>query len=195
MSALSVLSSFVPAAPGGTTPAPAEASANDDLFTGLLAALTSGSGKEADATSDGTPASDTGDVQGSDAVAPTSPWPPVPLIAAAPVVVEAVTAGASESAGTAPAPSPAAHPNSPAPEFAPLPAEGAAVSAAPHASPPQVAPAAKPIVQPGQNAPTIEFRVSPGSCTKVRGDKMQSHIEIRIHLKRRNSYVMKIRPA
>lgn len=160
MSALSVLSSFAPAAPGGTTPAPAEASANDDLFAGLVAAMTSGSGKEADATSDRTPASDTGDVQGSDAVAPTLPWPTVPLIAAAPVVVEAATAGASESAETAPALAPAAHPNSPAPDVAPLPAGGAAVSAAPLASPPQIAPAAKPIVQPGQYvpaaAPTIE---------------------------------------
>lgn len=46
-----------------------------------------------------------------------------------------------------------------------------------------------------ENAPTIQFRVSPGSCTKVRGDKMQSHIEIRVHLKRQNSYVLKIRPV
>ena len=46
-----------------------------------------------------------------------------------------------------------------------------------------------------ENAPSIQFRVSAGGFAQVRGDNMKSTIDIRIHVGRSNSYVLKIKPG
>ncbi|MFZ4164803.1 flagellar hook-length control protein FliK [Brevundimonas sp. NPDC058933] len=188
MSALSVLSSIVPTATGGTAPAPAGAMASDGLFAGMVAAaapsapVSNNDGKTppdlpaADLDAPETPVVDA-------AVVAAPAWPPIPLIAPAQPV--SPDSDMTEPSIAAASPPPAASlPNSAAPvmppaaEASPAPVDVPSHPATPLAPAAQfAAQAPEPILTAQTTAPAQGEAAQPDAAQKAEPSTVQASTE------------------
>jgi len=189
MSALSVLSSIVPTATGGTAPAPAGATAIDGLFAGMVAAaapsapVSNNDGKTpldlpaADLDAPETPVVDA-------AVVAAPAWPPIPLIAPAQPVSPDSDMTEPSVAG-APPPQAASLPNSAAPamppaaEASPAPVDVPSLAATPLAPAEQfAAQAAEPISTAQTTAPAQGEAAQPDAAQKAEPSTVQPSVDL-----------------
>ena len=189
MSALSVLSSIVPTATGGTAPAPAGAMASDGLFAGMVAAAAPSAPVSNNDSK--TPL----DLPAADLDAPETPvvdaavvaapaWPPIPLIAPAQPV--SPDSDMTEPSIAAASPPPAASlPNSAAPvmppaaEASPAPVDVPSHAATPLAPAAQfAAQAAEPILTAQKMEPAQGEAAQPDAAQKAEPSTVQPSVDL-----------------
>ena len=181
MSALSVLSSIVPTATGGTAPAPAGAMASDGLFAGMVAAaapsapVSNNDGKTpldlpaADLDAPETPVVDA-------AVVAAPAWPPIPLIAPAQPVSPDSDMTEPSVAG-APPPQAASLPNSAAPAMPPAAEASPAPVDVPSLAATPLAPA-EPISTAQTTAPAQGEAAQPDAAQKAEPSTVQPSVDL-----------------